>query len=91
MARKFLVITRTQAPALQRVLAVLYGLPRKVSHIGRGAIVDANPGDSKDGRCWITRAQHFYKHPSNTGANTDQFAIEVTDELKVLWTQKSAL
>jgi len=91
MARKFLVVTRKQAPALQRVLAVLYDLPRKVSHLGVGAVVDANPGDGRRGRCWITRAQHFYRHPANTGAKTDQFAIEVTDELKALWRAKRSV
>lgn len=95
MAKLCLTVTRDQMPALLAVLNVLFDLPKKVNHIGAGARVGVDPSLSgaESSGCWITRAQPFYKNPSNVGGDTltDEFAIEVTDELKSLWQAKQAL
>ena len=73
---------------MTKAITMLYGLPRKVSHIARGAIVDPSPGNNSHARCWITRHTSVYKHPANDGSATDQFAILVTQELQDLWAAK---
>ena len=94
---QYLVFQRVEggvlaARRMARLVLWLMDLPRRGEHIGGGRHV--NMPDSAPSPCpavvwgWSTRYLPWFRHPANTGADTDRYAIEITDELRTAWLAK---
>ena len=81
---KFIVCTRPQRGKLQKLVCWLMGIPAR--GVGLPENIDADPGDGRrDVKGWVTRYSDFYRYPGNTGASTDQFALELVQPIVDAW------
>lgn len=90
----FAVFTRLEAPKFAKLLLWLFDLPVRGVHIGGGIHVPMP--DVAPNPCplvlpgWATRYCNWIAKPSNTGADTDVFAVRVTPELADRWQEKKS-
>lgn len=92
----FCVFTRAEAPQFAKLLMFLLELPRRDPNLsGAGLFPDTstpppNPCPA-NWPGWTTRHRGWLRKNTNTGAQTDEFAIRVTQDLQDAWQAKKNL
>ncbi len=85
----YVIFTRLERRRMARIVMFLLELPAVGVNVGDGLHVTIAPPPPvvcpKMVLGWTTRHVDWVKHPANTGADTDRFAIRITPELQAAW------
>lgn len=98
----FLVVARIEsgflaAKRMQKIVLWLMGYPARGVSVGGGihvampATIPDPPPENGGYLGWTTRWRRWHRHPLNSGADTDRWALLVTPDLTAAWLAKRAV